>query len=153
MDNSNYSRITRMMTVFSRLMRVAHHTNPRLDIPKGSFGILMSINMHREHSGQDSIRLGQLCRMMHRQMPSVTRSVNMLESDGYVVRTTTSDDRRAVYVGMTDKGREALGQAHDMMFAAIGGVLDKLDKNEFAQLEGTLEHINKIIDEMYGEKS
>ena len=51
------------------------------------------------------IRLSQLSRKLHISAPTVTGIIDRLERSGYVKRIPDSNDRRAVNVDLTAKGR------------------------------------------------
>ena len=52
--------------------------------------------------------VGDLARAERVQPPSMTRTVNCLEADGYVVRRPHETDGRQVVVSLTDAGRAAV---------------------------------------------
>jgi DNA-binding MarR family transcriptional regulator len=52
--------------------------------------------------------VGDLARAERVQPPSMTRTVNCLEADGYVVRRPHDTDGRQVVVSLTDAGRAAV---------------------------------------------
>ena len=52
--------------------------------------------------------VGELARAERVQPPSMTRTVNCLESDGYVERRPHDTDGRQVVVSLTDAGRAAV---------------------------------------------
>ena len=52
--------------------------------------------------------VGDLARAERVQPPSMTRTVNCLESDGYVARRPHDTDGRQVVVSLTDAGRAAV---------------------------------------------
>lgn len=52
--------------------------------------------------------VGELAAHERVQPPSMTRTVNCLEDDGYVTRRPHDSDRRQVVVGLSDKGRAAV---------------------------------------------
>ncbi len=57
---------------------------------------------------QGDLTIGELAAHERVQPPSMTRTVNCLEQDGYVARRPHQVDRRQVLVGLTDLGRETL---------------------------------------------
>jgi len=52
--------------------------------------------------------LGQLAAHERVQPPSMTRTVNSLADEGYVVRRTSAEDGRLVLIALSEKGRETL---------------------------------------------
>jgi DNA-binding MarR family transcriptional regulator len=62
------------------------------------------------------------------RVPDITRLVDGLEADAMVARTRCTEDRRVVYVGITDKGMELLGilekpvmELHHKLLAHMSG--------------------------------
>ncbi|MET3962481.1 DNA-binding MarR family transcriptional regulator [Marmoricola sp. OAE513] len=54
------------------------------------------------------ITLGELAAHERVQPPSMTRTVNALVADGYVVRRSSENDGRLVLLDLSDKGRQTL---------------------------------------------
>ncbi len=52
--------------------------------------------------------IGELAAVERVQPPSMTRTVNCLEEDGYVVRKPHATDGRQVVIELADKGRSTL---------------------------------------------
>lgn len=53
----------------------------------------------------DSYRMSDLAQDIHLSQSALSRAVARLERDGLVDRTLCTEDRRAVFVCLTDKGR------------------------------------------------
>ncbi|NKY85605.1 MarR family transcriptional regulator [Nocardia veterana] len=53
----------------------------------------------------DSYRMSDLAQDIHLSQSALSRTVARLERDGLVDRTLCTEDRRAIYVCLTDKGR------------------------------------------------
>ncbi|MBF4997948.1 MarR family transcriptional regulator [Nocardia sp. BSTN01] len=53
----------------------------------------------------DSYRMSDLAHDIHLSQSALSRTVARLERDGLVDRTLCTEDRRAIYVCLTDKGR------------------------------------------------
>src|ERR1044072_4495907 len=54
----------------------------------------------------DSYRMNDLSRDSHLSQSALSRAVDRLQRDGLVKRSMCADDRRGVYVCLTDKGRQ-----------------------------------------------
>jgi DNA-binding MarR family transcriptional regulator len=59
----------------------------------------------------DSYRMNDLSRDSHLSQSALSRAVDRLQRDGLVKRNLCSDDRRGVYVCLTEKGRRLHEQA------------------------------------------
>lgn len=68
---------------------------------------------------------------------TLTTAVNGLVKKGYVVRERGNEDRRVVYISLTDKGRKAYVHHEEFHRQMIEAVLADLDENE----KDTLVHV------------
>jgi DNA-binding MarR family transcriptional regulator len=72
------------------------------DLPLTWFDILAALQ-----AAGGSLRVGELCEVLHELPSSLSRRLDRLEEEGFVSRaaTPTLDDRRAVTVSLTRDGR------------------------------------------------
>jgi len=82
--------------------RLATERHPDNDLSIGQMVVLGLLIRLGEQS------VGELARTERVQPPSMTRTVNCLESDGYVVRRQHETDGRQVLVSITEAGRAAV---------------------------------------------
>jgi len=82
--------------------RLAHERDPENPLSMGAMAVLGQLARNGEQS------IGDLARAEKVQPPSMTRTVNCLEEEGYVGRRAHETDRRQVVVVLTDKGRAVL---------------------------------------------
>jgi DNA-binding MarR family transcriptional regulator len=73
---------------------------------------------------QHNYRMGDLARDIHLSQSALSRAVDRLERDGLVTRGMCPDDRRSVFVCLTEKGRmvhaEARPSHRDVLGATWG---------------------------------
>jgi DNA-binding MarR family transcriptional regulator len=79
-------------------------------------------------------RIGDLARIEQVEPPTMTRLVDGLERDGYVIRSPDPDDARAVQVVATDRGRAALLEGRRRRVAAFSTLLATLPPRELGLL-------------------
>jgi len=80
--------------------------------------------------------------------PSVTGVIDRLARAGLIERTTSPDDKRVKFVGLTTAGREmveSLHSAHDEKVTSLLGVLSPTDQRE---LNGILERFVTHLDQL-----
>lgn len=87
---------TAVMRMRRRLANERHPDNP---LSLGAMAVLAALHKF------DEMTLGELAARERVQPPSMTRTVNFLEQDEYVIRRPGDADRRQVLVSITDKGR------------------------------------------------
>jgi len=84
------------------------------------------------------LRLGALAEWLQIAPRSATEVVDGLEELGLVARTPDPDDRRAVLVGLTDRGREVAKELRAARRAPSEQLLEALSAEDRAQLRTTL---------------
>jgi DNA-binding MarR family transcriptional regulator len=100
---------------------------------------------------EESVTMGGLAQAIDLTPRAVTRIIDGLETDEYVVRMVDQNDRRVTNVALTNKGRRFLkGSFPDIVakFESLLGVLDPKEAVELARLlEKLTDHMKKQIDE------
>ncbi len=62
-------------------------------------------------AGGENYKMSDLANDIHLSQSALSRAVARLEKDGLVARSLCTNDRRAIFVCLTDKGRELHKQA------------------------------------------
>jgi DNA-binding MarR family transcriptional regulator len=87
--------------------------------------------------------LGELAAAEQVRPPTMTRIVNGLEEDGFVVRAPDRTDRRITHVRATAKGSRVLQQARKRRIAKLAERLSSLDAKELA----VVRHAAELVDD------
>ncbi|MGI8644966.1 MAG: MarR family winged helix-turn-helix transcriptional regulator [Nocardioides sp.] len=87
------------LSVMRLRRRLAVERHPDNELSLGAMAVLGALLRHDEQT------VGELARAEKVQPPSMTRTVNCLEEDGYVERRPHLSDRRQVLVGLSERGR------------------------------------------------
>jgi DNA-binding MarR family transcriptional regulator len=77
---------------------------------------------------------------------TVTVLVNKLEEAGLVTRRRDTEDRRRVWVELTDAGQAALNKSPDLLQNRFEQGFDKLEEWEQAMIITTLERVAALLD-------
>jgi DNA-binding MarR family transcriptional regulator len=77
------------------------------------------------------------------RVPDITRLVDGLEGEGFVTRTRCTEDRRVVYVGISDKGLRLLDQLDKPVAELNRGLLSHLTNDELHELNRLLAKMRK----------
>lgn len=73
---------------------------------------------------------------------TLTIAMNSLVRKGYVIRERGLEDRRVVYISLSEKGRTAYAHHAEFHKAMIGAVMEELDPEEMEVLRKTLTKLN-----------
>jgi len=90
-------------------------------------------------------RVGQLALAEQVEPPTMTRLVDGMERDGYVVREPDPEDRRAVIVRPTTKGVRALNQGRARRVAALAATLATLAPEDLRALATGVDLLERAI--------
>lgn len=73
---------------------------------------------------------------------TLTIAMNSLVKKGYVTRTRGSEDRRVVYISLSEKGRKSYEHHAQFHRAMIDSIVDQLSQEELEILISTLTKLN-----------
>jgi MarR family transcriptional regulator, organic hydroperoxide resistance regulator len=94
------------------------------------------------------LRIGELALAAGVAPPTATRMLDALERDGVVKRESSPDDRRAVEVRLTAKGRRRLDEKRRLVESKRRALFDSLTPSEREQAEQLLGHMAELIEEL-----
>ena len=118
-------QITRIMPVVAREILLEFFQNN--DIPQTQLFAIMFLEE------QDGCRLSTISHELNVAAPTVTGIIDRLEQARYVVRKVDPDDRRAVNIFITQKGRKIVRQFRDVSERRWQEILNKLNVKEQAE--------------------
>lgn len=83
---------------------------------------------------------------------SLTTSMNSLVKKKYVERSRCEEDRRVVYISLTEKGRKAYAHHADFHREMVRAALEKLSQDEIPLLVKTLDSLT-VFFRNYGDQN
>lgn len=144
MEGMEYELIEAVFEARHSLNRVIHFAN----VPRGTFAALFLIDqMNREPQQERAVpgvTVSMLSERLHNSRPAVTRLINDLEEQGYVVKLTARQDRRFVYLMLTPEGRAVLSQAKRALFSAVHQVIQLLGEEDSSELLRLLRRVAEM---------
>ena len=104
----------------------------------GEYGVLVRLS----EAVDERLRMTDLAADLHLSPSGLTRRLDHLVRDGFVVREACPSDRRAVYAVLTARGRRKLEEAAPDHVAGVRRhLIDLLDGSELEQLAAMLERV------------
>jgi DNA-binding MarR family transcriptional regulator len=108
------------------------------DLPLPWHEVLVSVS----RAGDDLMRMRELARSVLLSKSGLTRLADRMEQAGLIERRACPSDRRGIFIGITDRGREALDRAAPVFLAAVEEHLtDRLSRQELESLVTLLERL------------
>ncbi len=94
--------------------------------------------------------LHELADMHQVRLPTMSRTVSVLEGRGWVARTRSADDRRTVYVGITAEGDQVLSQVEEMAIKRTSSLLACMSGESAESLRKGLDGLHTVVREQFG---
>ncbi len=94
--------------------------------------------------GEDS-NMSTIAKKLNITVGSLTTAMNSLVNKKYVVRKRSEEDRRVVYVMLTEKGKAAYQHHEDYHRQMTRAILDKLSEEEIPVLIKTLDALTDFF--------
>ena len=89
--------------------------------------------------------MSSIAKKLNITVGSLTTAVNNLVNKNYVERSRSKEDRRVVYVKLTEKGINAYHHHEDYHRQMTQAIIDKLDKEELPVLMKTLDALTEFF--------
>ena len=137
LDDYLYYNINRASNQYGELMERAFGA---LDIDQTAWRVLSLLN-HDEHS-----RVSDIARRGMIKMPTLSRRIDRMVTDGLILREVGTDDRRTVRVSLTAKGREELRRAKAASTAIFDDATTGIATEEIAIAITVLQRMRRNLD-------
>jgi len=123
-----------------RLARHMRQQRAVATMPDGQFAVLGALRWHGPHT------LTALAEREGVTAPSMNRTVNALEEDGYIVRVPDDVDRRKVNISITDTGAAVVDETIRRRDQWLARVIADLPAEERATLRDAARIILGVIE-------
>lgn len=90
---------------------------------------------------QDEVTFSRLAEITHNSKPTITEMINKFVRMECVYREPCPDDRRILYIRLTDKGQKIAKADHYAMRRVIERMMNSLDEDETDLLIGILQKV------------
>ena len=145
MDDTEIRR--RMMILFHRMGKLAAMMDASA-MSRGDFVVLdMTAKYQKRHPEQQGIPVSVLINELKNAPSSVSRTLRRLEEKEYVERIVDREDRRNVYVRITDCGERLRGETQREMDSFMERVVTRMGTGDMESLLNLLEKFTVIARE------
>ena len=132
-------------------------TSPRPNLNKSSFFTLMTLRKYgvrqEQTGGLPAMTISELAKTMEQTNPTVSQRVAKLEEKGYVQRIQDKEDRRTVWVQLTQQGDQLVEQTSSQVHNRMQQVIDKMEQQHHASVQQLIRLIHLMADLMEQEFS
>jgi DNA-binding MarR family transcriptional regulator len=108
--------------------------------------------LYRLHLQRGPLRVTSLADLLGVDAPTVTRKVQQLEYEGYVVRDADPDDGRATLIRLSPSGRRTLQRVLDARRSWLGELFAPWDDEELTAFASLLRRFSATLEGEAGEE-
>ena len=83
---------------------------------------------------------------------AITAIINRLWEKGLIQRTRDENDRRVVYLTLTEKGTDLFNKMEERIHKLVESLITKFDETEIKQFLETYEKINQVLMDTKGQQ-
>lgn len=152
-----------LMHKLTKLMKLHQ---PKMSVHPGEFTMLATIHEcirkqrktgKKEGNGfKSSVRISDISSEVHSTKPAVSKMINSLEQKGHVIRVPNSQDRREIYVELTESGEAILREHFKLMYHFTDLTLERIGeedtKNLILLMNKFYEAMGVVLEEINSEK-
>jgi DNA-binding MarR family transcriptional regulator len=123
-------------------------TNTAEALIKEQIGSDLTSDQHymlRHINRVSSCTSSELAEVFDVKKSAITAIINRLFEKGLVQRTRDENDRRVVYLTLTDKGNELYEKTEERIHKLVKSFITKFDQAEITQFIETYEKLNQVL--------
>lgn len=87
---------------------------------------------------KEGVTQQELCNLTFKDKPSMTRLIDNLEKQGYVIRASDSEDRRTNLIYLTNKGKKNKSKATETVLNVMKEALNGIESEEIDAAKNVL---------------
>ena len=161
MENMDSDRIYELMRAMDHARRAWRNADTGTDINKSQFFTLMVLR-NKGRGGPDNpgyepedpyspLTLSELAEKMRQTMPAVSQRITKLQNMGYVKRVPDENDRRTVWICLTEKGNDVLKETSRIMFNRMAQIMVIMEERRPQSVEKLIDGCNSLADAVNAE--
>ena len=142
MEIGNGEKIYQTMQKFHKLGISSKFSG---EMPRSEIMMLKVINL--DTSKTEGVTISALSERLKISKSAVSQMINVLEDKGYVERITTKNDRRIVYVRLTEIGEQSLEKSLRSLLESLNQVFVRMGEEDTETLLRLLNKLYVIVDD------
>lgn len=144
MDSADYN-FPESMHKFKKLFK-------SIPLPELSHGEFMLLGVLKFQGKNGCMNVSKLAEHMGVSSPSASRTLGNLEKKQFVERSIDPDNRRSISVQLTEKGDEALENAHKYLCSFMNSVTSEMGEENISELTRLMKLMSEIMERKLSKK-
>ena len=135
--------ISNIMDNMRRVFQILNEQSQRIKQETGLTGPqLWAIGVIHEHG---PINISNIAKLMYLHPTTVLGIIDRLETRGLVSRNRSKDDRRVIWLELTQDGKDLVQSVPEVIQGLLGARLEGIALNDLAEIDEGIGHLVKII--------
>ena len=135
--------ISNIMDNIKRVFQILNEQSQRIRQETGLTGPqLWAIGVIHEHG---PINISDIAKRMYLHPTTVLGIIDRLEARGLVSRNRSKDDRRVIWVELTQDGKDLVQSVPEVIQGLLGARLEGIAFNDLAEIDEGIGHLVKIF--------
>ncbi len=133
------NELTNAMRKFRRTNFITRDSSGLKNSEKHFLWLLATLN-----NGQP-VMPSEVARKLEVTLAAITHRINSLEKQGYIVRSPSPDDRRVVFISLSDKGTEMVDALKKSYWEKICGLVEYLGDKDSSDLIALIVKVSEYV--------
>ena len=149
-DNTALEYGREFIAFYYKINKLLASLTSRSELYHGEFMMLAVIDRKMEENNRKGakkigVRVGDIVKSLHGTKSATSKMLRTLEEKEYIERTTSPNDRRSVYIQLTDKGEKLITKNKHMMEQFTMEVVEELGIQKWNELIDLLNNLYSIM--------
>lgn len=136
------------MGAFQQFSRLNWQKTTMFGLKPSEIRVLITIRMSKKRTGKDTLTVSEVSRLLRVTSPTITQMVNSLLSQGFVMRTSDTQDRRISVIQLTEKGEQFADKAVARIRDTFKGMIDYLGEEKSELLIELLNGVHTYFEQL-----
>ena len=140
---NKHNEISNIMDNIRRVFQILNEESQRIKHQTGLTGPqLWAIGVIHEHG---PINISDIARRMYLHPTTVLGIIDRLEARGLVSRNRSKDDRRVIWLELTQSGKDLVQSVPEVVRGLLGARLEGVAFDDLAEIDEGIGHLVKIF--------
>ena len=142
----NRDDMKQLLDITGRIMKYTHNKEIFGNICRGEFFVMNLISSYCvKNKNEKGITVTKIANMLFYGKANMSKLLRNMESKGYITRIFDDDDRRVVYIRLTDEGDSIIKNARKKSAEKFYRIFEKMGEKDFNEYLSLSKKLYSII--------
>lgn len=142
MENNSNTHVAEIIAHINHLKIQRRSVNPQQKTERGTGFVLSYL-----YNNGDTVIPSELGKMMNVTTPRITAILNKLEAKNLIERNISPEDRRNVFITLSDQGRTVVEEKNAQQKTMIQTLVERVEEEDIEAFIRVLNVLDTVIDE------